>query len=95
MLAAPPRHVGLALSSLPVTPPRTPTLEDLKRLLRHKTRQLVEALQDKRAPVNPRAIADRLIYDHNHLELVRAHREELVDDIAEFVRELRAAGEAS
>jgi len=71
------------------------SVADIQRLLRHKARQQVEALQDKRAPVNPRAIADRLVYDHNHLELVRAHREELVNDIAEFVRELRAAGEAS
>jgi hypothetical protein len=92
---APPRHLVLALCSLAVTTPSTSTLEDIKRLLRHKTRQLVEALQDKRAPVNPRAIADRLVYDHNHLELVRVHREELVDGIAEFVRELRAAGENS
>jgi hypothetical protein len=76
-------------------PPPTRALDDIERLLRHKARQMVEALQEKRAPVNPRAIAERLAYDHNHHELVRTHRDQLVHAITDYVRELRAAVERS
>jgi hypothetical protein len=66
---------------------------DVDRLLRHAARQEVDRLEQRHAPVEPRPLAERVVYAHHHLMAVRAHHAELVLLIAEYVRELRATRE--
>lgn len=63
---------------------------DIDRLLRHAARTSVERLESQRAPVDPAAVAARIVQDHVHLTPVRARRAELQVSLADFVRELRA-----
>jgi len=71
--------------------PRAPV--DVDRLLRHAARQEVDRLEQHHAPVEPRPLAERIVYAHHHLVAVRAHRAELILSIAAYVRELRATPE--
>jgi hypothetical protein len=68
---------------------------DVDRLLRHAARNEVEQLEQHHAPVDPRELAERVVYAYHHLAAARAHRVELIATIADYVRELRANGERS
>jgi hypothetical protein len=65
-------------------------LTDVDRLLRHAARQAVDGLEAALAPVHPHALAERVIYAHHHLAAVRARRADLIAEIADYVRDLRA-----
>jgi hypothetical protein len=65
-------------------------LDDVDRLLQHHARLAVERLVALRAPVEPIDLATTIIYDHFHLLVVRARREELILRVADFIRALRA-----
>jgi hypothetical protein len=71
--------------------PRAPA--DVDRLLRHAARQELERLEQHHAPVEPRQLAERVVYAHHHLMVVRAHRAELIATIADHIRQLRATHE--
>ena len=66
---------------------------DVDRLLRHAARQEVSRLEQHHAPVEPRPLAERVVYAHHHLTAVRAHRAELIATIADHIRQLRATHE--
>lgn len=66
---------------------------DVDRLLRHNARQAVERLEAEHAPVQPELVAERVVYAHFHLPSVRAHRSELIANIADLIRDIRAAAE--
>ena len=68
---------------------------DVDRLLRHAARNEVEQLEQQHAPVDPRQLAERVVYAYHHLAAARAHRVELIATIADYVRELRANGDRS
>jgi hypothetical protein len=68
-------------------------LTDVDRLLRHAARRAVEGLEAALAPVHPGALAERVIYAHQHLAAVRARHTQLIAEIADYVRELRAMPE--
>lgn len=65
-------------------------MTDVERLLRHAERQSTEKLASSRAAVEPGKIAEGVVYAHNHLAAVRGRRLELIREIADYVRELRA-----
>jgi hypothetical protein len=71
--------------------PRAPV--DIDRLLRHAARQEVDRLEQHHEPVEPRALAERVVYAHHHLTAVRAHCAELILSVADYVRQLRATRE--
>jgi hypothetical protein len=58
---------------------------DVDRLLRHAARQEMDRLEQHHAPVEPRRLAERVVYAHHHLIAVRAHRAELVATISDYV----------
>jgi hypothetical protein len=65
-------------------------MTDVDRLLRYRARQAVEGLTAKLAPVQPQRLAEHIVYAHHHLASVRVRRAELIQRIADYVRELRA-----
>jgi hypothetical protein len=65
-------------------------MNDVDRLLRHAARRSVEGLEAERAAVEPSRVAERVVYAHHHLLAVRVRRAELIAEIADYVRELRA-----
>ncbi len=67
-------------------------MTDVDRLLRHAARLEVARLQKRRAPVEPKTVAERVVYAHSHLAAARAHRGESIAAIADYIRELRAGG---
>jgi len=67
---------------------------DVDRLLRYAA-ETIEELEHQHAPVDPRQLAERVVYAHHHLVAARAHRAELIATIADYVRELRASGDRS
>jgi hypothetical protein len=64
---------------------------DVYRLLRHTARLELEGLAASHAPVDPREVAVRVVYKHHHVNGVRARVGDLIADIADYIRELRAA----
>jgi hypothetical protein len=71
------------------TPSSAPA--DVVRLLSHAARREVERLKLAHSDVNPNAIAEHVVFAHSHLLAARAYRAELISNIADLVRELRAS----
>ena len=66
-------------------------LTDVDRLLRYSAHQAVETLTAEHEPVHPRELAARVVYKHLHVTGVRTRVGDLIVELADYIRELRAA----
>lgn len=63
-------------------------------MLRHLARQQVALHERALQPVHPQRVAEDVVASRLDLAAVAARRRELIDAIADFVRDLRAAPDA-